>query len=310
MSRWFRHYAGMARDEKLVRAALRSKQPIERVVWVWAAILESAAEIDDDGRYELDAAEVAYFLRADQADIDAVLNSLEALGRISLGRVAKWGERQFQSDRSSERVRAYRDRKRQSVDGISLGNEPADVSETPVKRFRNSPETDTETERKRPEPSVPRASAEPNAPISDFPSQSFDAFWNAYPNRKGKDAARKSFDRVRRGGEVTFDALMAAIDAYKRFKPPDREWCHPATWLNQGRWNDDWTTESTRRLPQQPPARRSGADALMAALTAELGGSDDRGLEHGRASRTDFSGGPIVDLEPLGPTRSVVGSRQ
>ena len=59
MSRWFRHYAGLARDDKLVRAAMKSKQPVERVVWVWCAILESAAEIDDGGRYELDHAECA-----------------------------------------------------------------------------------------------------------------------------------------------------------------------------------------------------------------------------------------------------------
>jgi hypothetical protein len=32
MSRWFRHYAGMMRDDKLVRVAIRSKQTIERVV--------------------------------------------------------------------------------------------------------------------------------------------------------------------------------------------------------------------------------------------------------------------------------------
>ena len=49
MSRWFRHYAGMMRDDKLVRIAIKTKQPIERVLWIWGAILESAAEIDDNG---------------------------------------------------------------------------------------------------------------------------------------------------------------------------------------------------------------------------------------------------------------------
>jgi hypothetical protein len=67
MSRWFRHYAGMMRDDKLVRVAIRSKQTIERVVWVYGAILESAAELDDEGRYDLAADEAAYFLRADEA---------------------------------------------------------------------------------------------------------------------------------------------------------------------------------------------------------------------------------------------------
>ena len=83
MSRWFRHYAGMMRDEKLVSAAMRSKQTIERVVWIWGAILESAAEINDAGRYEIDHAEIAYFLRADEADVAAVEGALHSLGRLS-----------------------------------------------------------------------------------------------------------------------------------------------------------------------------------------------------------------------------------
>lgn len=105
MSRWFRHYAGMMRDDKLVRAALRSKQTVERVVWVWGVILESAAEVDDEGRYELDHAEVAYFLRADDADIGAIESALADLGRVQGGRVAKWSTRQYQNDRTGGTAR-------------------------------------------------------------------------------------------------------------------------------------------------------------------------------------------------------------
>lgn len=100
MSRWFRHYAGMMRDEKLVRVALRAKQPIERVLWVWGAILESAAEINDGGRYELDHAECAYFLRVDEGDISVIEDALSGLGRIADSSVANWGERQFQTEKS------------------------------------------------------------------------------------------------------------------------------------------------------------------------------------------------------------------
>lgn len=298
MTEWFRSWHGAPTDPKWLGIARRAGVVPGIAVAVAWALMDRASQAEDRGSIDgYDADGLACFYGCEPDQIDAIVAAMMAKEIIVDGRFASWEKRQpKREDDSSQRVRQHRERAKQQSQ--------RDVTQC------NAPDTDTETERKRPEPSVPRASAEPNAPISDFPSQSFDAFWNAYPNRKGKDAARKSFDRVRRGGEVTFDALMAAIDAYKRFKPPDREWCHPATWLNQGRWNDDWTTESTRRLPQQPPARRSGADALMAALTAELGGSDDRGLEHGRASRTDFSGGPIVDLEPLGPTRSVVGSRQ
>lgn len=151
MSRWFRHYAGLARDDKLVRAAMKSKQPVERVVWVWCAILESAAEIDDGGRYELDHAECAYFLRASEEDLAAVENALRDCGRLSDGVVEKWADRQFQSDRSAERTKRYRDRQKQQSDG--LAELPSDVvtsqhvtCDVTVTHHRQRAETDTDIE--------------------------------------------------------------------------------------------------------------------------------------------------------------------
>ena len=114
MSRWFRHYAGMCRDDKLVSAALRSKQTVERVVWVWSAILESASEINDDGRYAVDADELAWFLRCKVPPIAAVFDALEAMGRISGGRVCSWSKRQYKVDSSADRVKRYRDARKEA----------------------------------------------------------------------------------------------------------------------------------------------------------------------------------------------------
>jgi hypothetical protein len=117
MSRWFRHYAGMMRDEKLVSAAIRSKQPVERVVWVWGALLESASEVNDGGRYDFDAGEAAYFLRVDESDITDILTALVSLGRISESAVVRWSDRQFESDQSKDRQKRYRERQKASRDG-------------------------------------------------------------------------------------------------------------------------------------------------------------------------------------------------
>lgn len=152
MSRWFRHYAGMMRDEKLVSAAVKSKQPVERVVWVWGAILESASEIDDAGRYELDPAEVAYFLRADEADVVAVIQALAAANRVADGVVVKWGDRQYQSDKSAERQARYRERKQ----GKDRNSDVRDVTSDGDVTSRDGAvtpqetEADTDTERKFP----------------------------------------------------------------------------------------------------------------------------------------------------------------
>lgn len=146
MSRWFRHYAGMVRDEKLVRVALRSKQPIERVVWVWGAILESAAEINDGGRYDLDAAEAAHFLRADEADICTVFNALADAGRVAEGAVVHWGARQFQSDHSAPRQAAYRERKRKNRGDVD--NRQGDGEVTAASRHGDAPESESESKTK------------------------------------------------------------------------------------------------------------------------------------------------------------------
>ena len=146
MSRWFRHYAGMMRDDKLVRVSIKTKQSIERVLWVWGAILESAAEIDDGGRFDLDAAEIAYFLRAKEADIVAILNGLSDANRLEQNHVSNWKSRQFQSDRSKGRVAAYRERKRAECEKSAVTDDYGNSDVTLQDGYCNSPETDTETE--------------------------------------------------------------------------------------------------------------------------------------------------------------------
>ncbi|MCE4223424.1 YdaU family protein [Methylobacterium sp. C25] len=94
-------------------------------------------------------------------------------------------------------------------------------------------------------------------PLSDpradsaFPPRAFDEFWAAYPHKVGKDAARRAFDIVRRSDRVSFAEIVDGLARYKASKPPTRDWCHPTTWLNQGRWADQPAE------PPLPPARAS-----------------------------------------------------
>lgn len=204
MSRWFRHYAGMCRDEKLVSVAIKSKQPVERVVWVWGVILESAAEVNEDGRYELDAAEAAYFLRADQADMDAILSALEDAGRVAESVVVKWGNRQFSSDKSAARVAAHRERKRSER---GRGNGKGDSCNNDVtlqKRRCNPPETETETEvDNKIEPKGSCASDDAHA----LKPEHFVEAWNTLADRLAKPKVRKLTPERRA-------ALRARINGY------------------------------------------------------------------------------------------------
>lgn len=171
MNRWFRHYAGMMRDEKLVAVAVKSRQSVERVMWVWGAILESAAEINDNGKFNLDAAEAAYFLRADEADICAILDTLTHAGRLDAGIVVKWGDRQFSSDKSKERQAAYRERQRKNRSHGDDTVGKSDVTVTSRHAKVTAQETETETENIEPKGSSTRC-AKPDD-VSDEVWQDF-----------------------------------------------------------------------------------------------------------------------------------------
>ena len=233
MSRWFRHYAGMMRDEKLVSAALRSKQPVERVVWVWGVILESAAELNDDGRYEVDFAEMSYFLRATEEDLAAISDALHQLGRLSGGAVAKWGERQFQSDRSAERQQRYRERHKKSGDSEKA---EGDGQVTSPSRHSDAPETETYTET---EKKVSRRVASATTPKDD----DFEEFWKAYPRRKGdnpKQPASKVFSAlIKQGSDPKAIIAGVKIAAARNRDKIGTEYIPQAVkWLRDRRWED------------------------------------------------------------------------
>lgn len=71
-------------------------------------------------------------------------------------------------------------------------------------------------------------------------TQEFLDFWEAYPHKVGRAAARTKFAIAIR--KTDLPTIMAALARYKSTKPPDREWCHPTTWLNQERWADQPAT--------------------------------------------------------------------
>jgi hypothetical protein len=70
----------------------------------------------------------------------------------------------------------------------------------------------------------------------------FDEFWTSYPRRVGKEAARRKYDAIIKRG-VEHSAIIAGVARYvTKIKLDGTETqyiAHPATWLNQGRWQDE-----------------------------------------------------------------------
>ena len=78
----------------------------------------------------------------------------------------------------------------------------------------------------------------------------FDEFWKAYPNKTGKDAARKAFDKRKPGKQLLAEMLQALATqklSEKWTKQGGQFIPHPSTWLNEGRWQDGDCSAETRQ---------------------------------------------------------------
>lgn len=74
-------------------------------------------------------------------------------------------------------------------------------------------------------------------------NEQFDRFWAAYPRKVGKPKAQTAFARLHTT-ERDVDRMLAAIACQSKIYGWDRKdkWKyipHPATWLNQRRWEDE-----------------------------------------------------------------------
>ena len=75
-----------------------------------------------------------------------------------------------------------------------------------------------------------------NTPKNRKHDPRFEEFWQEYPRKTGKEAARRAWEKAaaRVGAEPILKGLRAAV------WPLDNQFIpHPATWLNQGRWDDE-----------------------------------------------------------------------
>lgn len=130
-------------------------------------------------------------------------------------------------------------------------------------RKRSTPRNSTETPETAesaeapPPPSFPPEPPKPPTPTRECDSSrtrkadDFERFWAAYPRKTAKDTARKAFPRALSRASV--ETMLAGIERQREWEQWRRGVIpHPATWLNQSRWNDE--------LPEVQPAPRAPHD--------------------------------------------------
>jgi hypothetical protein len=202
MNRWFRVYDEALDDPKVQRL------PAEYFK-LWFNTLCVASR---HGGVLPPIEDLAFLLRM---RVDEVVDGIKWLENAGLIEGAgngersphNWLKRQFQSDSSTERVKRFRNARR---------NVAETSTETPPE---SESESESESEKKKKET---RAGAR------------FDRFWNVWPNKVQKPYAAKCFAKV----ADHIDAIVDGVERYVREKPADRPWLNPSTFLNQRRWED------------------------------------------------------------------------
>jgi hypothetical protein len=70
-------------------------------------------------------------------------------------------------------------------------------------------------------------------------SEDFKHFWSAYPKKVGKDAALKSWNKKKPNIDEVLKALSWQVVSDQWLKERGQFIPNPATYLNQGRWQDE-----------------------------------------------------------------------
>jgi hypothetical protein len=115
--------------------------------------------------------------------------------------------------------------------------------------------------------------AKAKAPRTSAIDEAFDVWWDQYPKKIAKKAARKVYGRIISKGEASSEELLAGVMRYGAAEAATaaRYIKSPDGWLNDGRWTDEPDPApsaqfgaSSRSRSQQP--RKSWIDIALEGL--------------------------------------------
>jgi len=114
-------------------------------------------------------------------------------------------------------------------------------------------------------------------PSKTLVERRFDEFWAAYPKKVGKKAAWAAWNKIKPDAEL-HNKILTAIGRAKATEQWQREngrfIPNPTTWLNQGRWDDEYEEGPMNGINskyfdghnQQPAASPPGTEGKRDAL--------------------------------------------
>jgi hypothetical protein len=230
MSHWFRYY-----DESLNDAKVQTLAPQVFKIWVNSLCLASTNGEPNGTLGTLE--DVSFALRETAEAVSLAYNSLRDKGMVATDgetfHIVQWKKRQYKSDTSTSRVREYRKRCKP-------------VAET-------APDTDKDTDKEK----------KKEAKASLTYTEAFLEFWTTYPRKDGsKMKAAESYQQAIRGG-ADHGAIIGSTRAFaehaRAFSVEQHKIAHATTWLNQRRWEADYSARPTGSAASGSAATRDAA---------------------------------------------------
>lgn len=122
-------------------------------------------------------------------------------------------------------------------------------------------------------------------------AECWDIFWDRYPRKAGKKAARKAWDKALKEGTPPMDIVNGAHEFGLHWadQPDHRRGFipYPATWLNAGSWDDELVphaSEATRTDQTRENLTRAGRGAVAGerlSLAERMNLAQQRSIEGG-----------------------------
>jgi len=190
----------------------------------WWRLMAACAAAENGGIIQVDRswsdADLRVLYNVDRAGIDAMvtakLATMDENGTITIREYDVHGERLVEVKREAGRM-GGRPRK-QKGNNLSVNLQ--------VKHTETSPETTNVRDEQTKQTSPPADAG-------------FDAFWSSYPRKVGKAAARKAWQRAKPPLDACLTALSWQTGSEQWRRDNGAYVPHPATWINQGRWEDE-----------------------------------------------------------------------
>ena len=108
--------------------------------------------------------------------------------------------------------------------------------------------------------------------------QQFESFWELYPRKAGKKTAKRAWENIK-PDDVLFATIMSGLKTavqYWHFQNiSEKHIPHPSTWLNEERWQDEFSTENFSRSKGLTLETKGGEQIVTIGANYTIGGEND-----------------------------------